>query len=197
MVLATGSIRDRGRRAFGHHCPVRPAGDRTGACDIRRRLGFCRARYIACVRGLRRHLAAGNGWARPRATRLYFWAWHCSPTQPISAPARCDCQQFPTSPPTRPTRPASTSWRALRPRGRTDYPGPAVAALQRTAYPDVIPLDLDVPTKIAYDAALALVTKRKWYIGDTRPPTLARRDGVIEAVARTPIMGFRDDVVIG
>mgnify|MGYP003694498819 CR=1 FL=1 len=40
------------------------------------------------------------------------------------------------------------------------------------------------------------MTKRKWYIGDTRPPTLARRDGVIEAVARTPIMGFRDDVVI-
>ena len=28
------------------------------------------------------------------------------------------------------------------------------------------------------------------------PPTPARRDGVIEAVARTPIMGFRDDVVI-
>ena len=84
----------------------------------------------------------------------------------------------------------------LRPRGRTDYPGPAVAALQRTAYPDVVPLDLDVPTKVAYDAALALVTKRKWYIGDTRQPTLARRDAVIEAVARTPIMGFRDDVVI-
>lgn len=84
----------------------------------------------------------------------------------------------------------------LRPRGRTDYPGPAVAALQRAAYPDVVPLELDVPTKVAYDAALALVTKRKWYIGDTRAPTLTRRDGVIEAVARTPIMGFRDDVVI-
>jgi uncharacterized protein (DUF1499 family) len=84
----------------------------------------------------------------------------------------------------------------LRPRGRTDYPGPAVAALQRTAYPDVVPLELDVPTKVAYDAALALVTKRKWYIGDTRAPTLTRRDGVIEAVARTPIMGFRDDIVI-
>jgi uncharacterized protein (DUF1499 family) len=84
----------------------------------------------------------------------------------------------------------------LRPRGRTDYPGPAVAALQRAAYPDVAPLDLDVPPKVAYDAALALVTKRKWYIGDARAPTLARRDGVIEAVARTPIMGFRDDVVI-
>ncbi|MFZ0176193.1 MAG: DUF1499 domain-containing protein, partial [Pseudolabrys sp.] len=84
----------------------------------------------------------------------------------------------------------------LRPRGRTDDPGPAVAALQHTAYPDVVPLELDVPTKAAYDAALALVTKRKWYIGDARSPTLARRDGVIEAVARTPIMGFLDDVVI-
>lgn len=84
----------------------------------------------------------------------------------------------------------------LRPRGRNDYPGPAVAALQHAGYPDIAPLDLDVPTKVAYDAAFSLVTKRKWYIGDARSPTLARRDGVIEAVARTPIMGFRDDVVI-
>ncbi len=84
----------------------------------------------------------------------------------------------------------------LRPRGRNDYPGPTVAALQRAAYPDLAPLELDVPPKVAYDAALALVTKRKWFIGDARTPTLARRDGVIEAVARTPIMGFRDDVVI-
>lgn len=84
----------------------------------------------------------------------------------------------------------------LRPRGRNDYPGPAVAALQQAGYPDIAPLELDVPPKVAYDAALALVTKRKWYIGDARAPTLARRDGVIEAVARTPIMGFRDDVVI-
>jgi uncharacterized protein (DUF1499 family) len=84
----------------------------------------------------------------------------------------------------------------LRPRGRSDYPGPSAAALQRGAYPDVAPLELDVPTKTAYDAALALVTKRKWNVVDSRSPTLTRRDGVIEAVARTPIMGFRDDVVI-
>ena len=31
---------------------------------------------------------------------------------------------------------------------------------------------------------------------DSRPPAAGRREGVIEAVARTPIMGFRDDVVI-
>ena len=84
----------------------------------------------------------------------------------------------------------------LRPRDRNDYPGAPTAALQRAAYPDVAPLELNAPPKAAYDAALALVTKRKWFIADTRAPTLTRRDGVIEAVARTPIMGFRDDVVI-
>ena len=84
----------------------------------------------------------------------------------------------------------------LRPRGRNDYPGASVAALQRAGYPDLAPLDLDVPVKAAYDTALALVNKRKWYVGDARAPSGARRDGVIEAVARTPIMGFRDDIVI-
>jgi uncharacterized protein (DUF1499 family) len=83
-----------------------------------------------------------------------------------------------------------------RPRDRVAYPGPAVAALQRAGYPDIAPLDLEVSSRLAYDAALALVTKRKWAIGDARAPTLARRDGVIEATARSPIMGFRDDVVI-
>ena len=83
-----------------------------------------------------------------------------------------------------------------RPRGRVDYPGAATAALQRTGYPDIVPLDLEVPARLAYDAALAVVTKRKWSISDARAPTLARRDGVIEATARTPIMGFRDDVVV-
>ena len=84
----------------------------------------------------------------------------------------------------------------LRPRGRTEYPGAATAERQRAAYADIVPLQLAVPPKTAYDLALALATKRKWLLVDTRPPTPGRRDGTIEAVARTPIMGFRDDVVI-
>jgi uncharacterized protein (DUF1499 family) len=84
----------------------------------------------------------------------------------------------------------------LRPRGRTEYPGAATAERQRAAYPDIVPLQLSVPPKTAYDVALALATKRKWLLVDTRPPAPGRRDGSIEAVARTPIMGFRDDVVI-
>jgi hypothetical protein len=83
----------------------------------------------------------------------------------------------------------------LRPRGRSDYPGQATAALQRQAYSDIVPLQLGVPAKAAYDAALAVATKRKWLLVDTRPPA-PNRPGAIEAVARTPIMGFRDDVVI-
>lgn len=83
-----------------------------------------------------------------------------------------------------------------RPRGRVDYAGAAVAALQRAGYPDIAPVEFEVPARLAYDAALTVVNKRKWAISDARPPTLARRDGVIEATTRTPIMGFRDDVVI-
>lgn len=84
----------------------------------------------------------------------------------------------------------------LRPRGRNDYPGGAVAQAQRSAYPDIAPLQESVPPKLVYDTALALVTKRKWHVVDARPPAAGRREAVIEAVARTPIMGFRDDVVI-
>ncbi len=84
----------------------------------------------------------------------------------------------------------------LRPRGSNDYPGAAVALAQRAAYPDITPLQVNAPVKLTYDIALALVTKRKWRVVDARPLAGGRRDAVIEAVARTPIMGFRDDVVI-
>lgn len=83
----------------------------------------------------------------------------------------------------------------LRPRGRSDYPGRAVATLQRQAYPDIGPLQLSLPAKNAYDIAVSVVTKRKWLMLDTRGPAPGR-PGTIEAVARTPIMGFREDVVI-
>jgi uncharacterized protein (DUF1499 family) len=84
----------------------------------------------------------------------------------------------------------------LRPRGSNAYPGAAVAQAQRAAYPDIAPLQVNAPVKITYDIALALVTKRKWHVVDARPLTAGRSEAVIEAVARTLIMGFRDDVVI-
>jgi uncharacterized protein (DUF1499 family) len=86
----------------------------------------------------------------------------------------------------------------LRPRGANPvaYPGAAAMQLQRAAYPDIEPLLVSATPLEAYEAALAVVTKRKWRIVDVRPPQTGRREGRIEAVARTPIMGFRDDIVV-
>jgi hypothetical protein len=76
------------------------------------------------------------------------------------------------------------------------YAGLYSAEQQRLAYPDIDTVELEVPPQRAYDVTLALVNKRKWLIIDERPPQPPRRIGRIEAVARTPIMGFREDVSI-
>ena len=76
------------------------------------------------------------------------------------------------------------------------YAGLYSAEQQRIAYPDIETVELEVPPQRAYEVALALVTKRKWLVIDERPPQPPRRIGRIEAVARTPIMGFREDVSI-
>lgn len=76
------------------------------------------------------------------------------------------------------------------------YAGLYSAEQQQVAYPDIEPVTLDVTVQQAFDATLKLVTRRKWLIIDERPPQPPRMIGKIEAVARTPIMGFREDVVI-
>jgi uncharacterized protein DUF1499 len=76
------------------------------------------------------------------------------------------------------------------------YAGLYAAEQQRIAYPDIETVELEIPVQRAYELTLRLVTKRKWLVIDERPPQLPRRTGRIEAVARTPIMGFREDVSI-
>src|SRR6476661_9400258 len=78
----------------------------------------------------------------------------------------------------------------------TTYAGLYAADQQRSAYPDVGPLGTNATAQAAYDAALAVVNKRRWRVVDARAPQAGRREGHIEAVARTPIMGFREDVVV-
>jgi hypothetical protein len=84
----------------------------------------------------------------------------------------------------------------FRPRGTVEYAGLYAAELQRKAYPDVEPLSVNAAPRVAYDAAMATIVRRKWRVLDDRPPQPPRRDGVIEAVARTPIMGFREDIAL-
>jgi Protein of unknown function (DUF1499) len=76
------------------------------------------------------------------------------------------------------------------------YAGLYSAEQQRLAYPDIETVELEVPPQRAYEVALQLIGKRKWLVIDERPPQPPRRIGRIEAVARTPIMGFREDVSI-
>jgi uncharacterized protein (DUF1499 family) len=76
------------------------------------------------------------------------------------------------------------------------YAGLYSAEQQRQAYPDIEPVDLEIPVQRAYDITLQLVKRRKWLVIDERSPQPPRRIGHIEAVARTPIMGFREDVSI-
>jgi len=87
----------------------------------------------------------------------------------------------------------------LRPRDANPvaYAGLYTAELQRKAYSDIEPDLTNASPQEAYDAALKVITKRRWHIVDARPPQrVAPRDGLIEAIARTPILGFRDDVAV-
>jgi uncharacterized protein (DUF1499 family) len=87
----------------------------------------------------------------------------------------------------------------LRPRDANPvtYAGLYTAEQQRVAYSDIEPDVTTATPQEAYDAALKVITKRKWHVVDARPPqATAPRDGRIEAIARTPILGFRDDVVV-
>jgi uncharacterized protein (DUF1499 family) len=87
----------------------------------------------------------------------------------------------------------------LRPRDANPvtYAGLYTAEQQRTAYSDIEPDMTSVSPQEAYDAALKVITRRKWHVVDARPPKgTAPREGLIEAIARTPILGFRDDVAV-
>ena len=84
----------------------------------------------------------------------------------------------------------------LRPRGTVEYAGLYAAEQQREAYPDIETLTVQASPQIAYEEASKVIVKRKWRVVVERAPQAGRRDGQIEAVARTAIMGFRDDVAV-
>jgi uncharacterized protein (DUF1499 family) len=87
----------------------------------------------------------------------------------------------------------------LRPRDANpvNYAGLYAAELQRAAYSDIEPDDTDASPQEAYNAALKVIAKRKWKIVDQRSPQEGvLREGHIEAIAFTPILGFREDVVV-
>ena len=76
-------------------------------------------------------------------------------------------------------------------RNPVEYGGPAVAAQQRRAFPDLVPLDLPVSPERAFPAVEAAARDLGWEIVETAPA-----EGRLEATATTPWFGFKDDVVV-
>jgi hypothetical protein len=95
----------------------------------------------------------------------------------------------------------------LRPRDANPvaYQGLYAAEQQRTAYPDIDSDDTSVAPQRVFDVAMKVITRRRWRVVDAQPPresdaggsdARTTSDGVIEAVARSPILGFPEDVVV-
>ncbi|MBV8473598.1 MAG: DUF1499 domain-containing protein [Hyphomicrobiales bacterium] len=74
---------------------------------------------------------------------------------------------------------------------------PALAPLQRAAYPEVQPVLVDLEADQAYQLSLRIAKELGWQVIDANPPNL-RVDGAaqIEATARSLVFGFVDDIVI-
>lgn len=85
----------------------------------------------------------------------------------------------------------------LRPRSAkpVNYSGGANIEIQRMYYPAVRTMELDAEAAEVYASVLALVQRNGWRLADNIPPA-ANRDGQIEAIASTPLMGFREDIAI-
>ena len=92
---------------------------------------------------------------------------------------------------------------AARNRGFGDLPapGPTItpeqAAAQKAAYPDIAPLTLQLPPDEVANLVTGLVEERGWrVVGRTSYPRGGPPTGRVEAVARTLVLGLREDVVI-
>lgn len=82
--------------------------------------------------------------------------------------------------------------------GETANPAPyqrTEATLQLAAYPDIKPMPVSRPMADAYSAVRDAVKNLEWQVVSEQPPAEGR-SGTIEAVDRSLIFGFTDDVVI-
>ena len=68
--------------------------------------------------------------------------------------------------------------------------------LQREAYPDIVSRHYPVGTARVFEDTKTIVEGRNWRVLGMQPPTEEEEAGWIEAVAATPIFGFRQDVAI-
>jgi hypothetical protein len=77
------------------------------------------------------------------------------------------------------------------------YPGERFAELQAAAYPDLKPFLIPRPADEAFEIAAEAVRQLRYkVVSETPPGESFEEPGYIEAVERTFVMGFYDDIVI-
>lgn len=75
------------------------------------------------------------------------------------------------------------------------YPGGRFASEQRRAYPDLQAMVLERSSTATFDLVREAIERLGWEVVAERSPE-EDSAGKIEAVARSPVMGFKDDVAI-
>jgi uncharacterized protein (DUF1499 family) len=90
------------------------------------------------------------------------------------------------------------SGRALAARGGLEHPETAEATreTQRRAYPDIQPIVLDLDVDEAWQLVLKALAARGWRVVDQVKPGGRSGLGHIDAIDRTAIMGFPEDITI-
>ena len=76
------------------------------------------------------------------------------------------------------------------------YAGETLARLQAQTFPDIKTLVVTRPGLESFELTREIIRRMKWVEVAARPPANANAVAEIEAQVMTPIMGFRDDVVI-
>ncbi len=75
-------------------------------------------------------------------------------------------------------------------------PTPEMREAQKRAYPKVEPILVDMPLNEAYQLALQVAKGRGWRIIEAIPPSVREGVGHIDASAKSPFLGFVDDIAI-
>jgi len=86
----------------------------------------------------------------------------------------------------------------LRPKDAnpTAYPGQSNAAQQVEAYPDIRPLAVQRSAVETFEVIGDTIRRMRWSVVSEDPPPAPGQPGYIEAIDRTLVFGFRDDIVI-
>lgn len=77
-----------------------------------------------------------------------------------------------------------------------DYEGPEVARQQVEAYPDIRPILIARAVNETWEVLQTTIRRLGWRVVSETPPNGRSRPGFIEAVDRTMVLGFTDDIVV-